>query len=187
MKLSKFVLVSNIGFFISGLTFGIRPNGFSQLGLMIFGACLFCIIVISLIKTIFLIRRNGLRELVPIIFSIFIVISSLFFGHYIRLQIFRLNLNAYKSAVDWVRTQEVSPNKTYVNLSPPERFSNITYAIHASKTEKCGLVVWFFWGSGFPVRHTMRIFVEDTVQDIECLGRYYGIRQFENNWYEATG
>jgi hypothetical protein len=187
MKLSKFFIVNNLGFFISAITFGVRSNVISQIGMIIFGILLFPLLLISIFKAFFTLRKNGIYVFVVPITSIILSILAVFIGHSIRFASFKMNLNRYQSAVEWVLEQDFPQDEMYINLTPPSKFSDITHAIHAKKSKECGIVVWFFWGSGFPVRHTVRIFTEQDSISHKCYGDYYNFRKLEEHWYEATG
>jgi len=187
MKIGRCVIFLWIAWFLSANAFTTRPNPIAQLGMIIFGLCLLGFIISSAISGIANIRSRGAKDLLPTLFSIIIIIAAPMLGFGLRSLIFRWNMPRYQTAAQWVEQQKFDSTSFYVNLNPPAEFSDLAYAIHASRTKDCGTVIWFFWGSGFPVKHTVRIYSpEESVTRAICLGDWHPARKLTEDWYEAS-
>jgi len=167
--------------------FATRPNPWWQLGVVAFGGCLLFIIPGWFLWAAFTVRRHGQSGFLVPLLSVAIFVGSILAGRGLRLLFFRWDLPRYEAAARWVEQHPFPADSSYVVLDPPSEFAHLAYAIHARRTPGCGTVVWFFWGSGFPLKHTVRIYSpQDSVVNRECLGEWHTPHKLAEHWYEAS-
>lgn len=187
MKIGKLVISLWVVYFCSAASFATRPHPMSQLAFMAFGLCLLFFIPGSFLWALLTVRRNGVRAFVVPVLSVIILIGSFVVGLAARHVFFQWDLPRYEAAAKWVEQQPLPADSSYINLEPPSEFAGLAGAIHAKRTPECGTVVWFFWGFGFPVKHTVRIYSpEDSVVNRKCLGEWRTPRKLAEHWYEAS-
>jgi len=140
--------------------FAYRPDVSTQFGSMLLIFYLFAVIVINFIG----IFTFGLRSCIPFAMSLLCVILlgySNSLGHRLRLHVFRQRLPQYEAAVPAVETQITDGPVFLKGEEVPKPFRHLAYWIHADKTEQNVLIVTFFWGGGFPVKHTAFAYISD--------------------------
>jgi hypothetical protein len=73
-------------------------------------------------------------------------------------------------------------------LDPPAEYADLAYIIHVRKNEECGLLIDFFWGGGFPVKHTVRRFasIPSFIERKECTKDWNRGRKLAEHWYELS-
>lgn len=107
-------------------------------------------------------------------------------GHVVRDWQFSRDMPRYSAAVTWASGRVASGN--LVVLEPPPEYADLAYVIHTRQSPECGLLIDFFWGAGFPVKHTVRRFASmpSFVQRKECTTNWTGARKLTDNWYELS-
>ena len=168
-------------------TFTARPKPFVQLGVMIFGLLLLALIFLGLVLGIKRIGLRGFRGLFVPALSLLLLIGAPLGGFGMRFLIFPRNLARYQAAADWVEKQDFGSEPIYVNFNLPTEFKDLADGIHAIRNPRCGTVIWFFWGGGFPVKHVVRIYSPtDSLDKADCLGDWRRPRKLAEHWYEAS-
>jgi hypothetical protein len=187
MKIGKPVIFLWLPYFCSSVAFAIRPNPLGQLGFMVFGFCLLCGIGGALIRAFLSVLRNGLKGFITPSLLVALLFAPLLIGKGVRLLFFKWDLPRYEAAAQWVERQPLTDDSLYVNLDPPAEFASLAYAIHRQHSPACGTVILFFWGSGFPLKHTVRMYSpQDSVVKRECLGDWHSPNKLAEHWYEAS-
>jgi uncharacterized protein with PQ loop repeat len=109
---------------------------------------------------------------------------GLFLGHSFREWNFNHNLERYNRAAKFASTQARDDQIVVVSL--PDEFSNLATTVHVHKSRECGLMVDFFWGGGFPVKHIVRRYAQNPeFTDIPaCRKSWSSGRQLTQHWFE---
>jgi hypothetical protein len=107
-------------------------------------------------------------------------------GHSVRDWQFSRDLPRYKAAAKWASSRAV-PGDTTV-LEAPAEYADLAYIIHVRSDKECELFVDFFWGGGFPVKHTIRRFASlpSFVERKQCTKDWARGRKLQENWYELS-
>jgi hypothetical protein len=92
----------------------------------------------------------------------------------------------YKAAAEWVEHQALSSEGSEIEL-PPE-YADLAYGVRGIRSAECGTVVTFWWGSGFPVKHTARVYspTGSFERSRDCRGHWSRGSLIDEHWYEAT-
>ena len=86
---------------------------------------------------------------------------SLNAGHNKREKVFAERLPQYEEAVR-VMGSKISGEPVFLKgKEVPKTYQHLAYWIHAKKDEGNVLVVTFFWGGGFPVKHSAFVYRSD--------------------------
>jgi len=142
---------------ISSYSFGYRPDLCSQIGGMLGYAYLFVMLIVSFIALFRFWEKHGLFSIIPFVILLLCFKAnaiSLKMGHDKRSEVFAELLPQYEEAV---RVMESKTSGGVVFLKGeevPEIYRHLAYWIHAKKDDENVLVVTFFWGGGFPLKHT---------------------------------
>lgn len=80
-------------------------------------------------------------------------------GRGLRTWLFQRDLPRYQAVADWAKTRAVAGES--VRVTAPPEFGDLAHAISVEALPGCGTVVDFWWGSGFPVKHSIRRYAED--------------------------
>lgn len=166
--------------------FAFRPTPGAQLHLML--ACL--LIFVAFIRLIEIgvslrWRRNPSKLILPAIVLLAGYLGGVA-GHQYRDFEFKQDLPKYQQAVGWVKGQPLEVNRE--NLTLPAEFQGLAYVVQAELGEECGFMVDFFWGAGFPVKHTVRRYIETSeyLAKPECHKGWRQGRKLADHWYELV-
>ncbi len=130
-------------------------------------------------------QRNPYGLIPPAIVLIAGCLGGLF-GHQYRDFVFKQDLPKYLQAVAWVKGQPLEVKRQ--NLSMPSELQDLAYVVQTEFGEECGFIVDFFWGAGFPVKHTVRRYLETTeyLAKPECRKGWRQGRELADHWYELV-
>ena len=187
MNVSVLVVGLWIAWFWAATTFVTRPTPLAQLAMMVTGLVLVVVTLYSFVAGFVRIRSSGLKGLLVPLISVLLIGAGPLCGFWLRSLIFDRQLSRWQAVAEWAERQTLeSPSHLNV-LNPPPEFSDLVYAVHAKRTEACGFVAWFFWGRGFPVKHTVRIYSPQDASELSgCFGEWWRVRQLRAHWYEAS-
>jgi hypothetical protein len=131
-------------------------------------------------------RERGLANLASCLLLVASFPTAVFLGHAIRNTIFSHELDRWNQAAVWVMTHNDPNGNTPIEL--PQRYADLAYAVHYEVNQSCGLVVDFFWGGGFPVKHTVRRYANNPswTEIRECRVGWRGGRRLSGRWYEIS-
>jgi hypothetical protein len=172
--------------FLSWCAFTTRPNPWVQLAAM-------ASVIVALIWLAKLAiqgslkwRERGARNLISCLLIIASFPLAVFCGQTTRSAIFSHNLDRWNQAVTWVTTHK-EPNRDNL-IELPSRYADLAYGVHYKHDKACGLMIDFFWGGGFPVKHTVRRYaVNPNWIDIkQCRTDWSRGRMISGNWYEIS-
>ncbi|QWP75832.1 hypothetical protein J5226_19810 [Lysobacter sp. K5869] len=107
-------------------------------------------------------------------------------GQGLRSWRFERDLPRYQALANWALRRAVAGESVRVPV-PPEA-GDLAHVIWVGDRPGCGKIVDFYWGLGFPVKHTVRRYVEipAMIEDDACRGDWArGIRRAEH-WFEAS-
>lgn len=187
MKYSKAVWVLSLASMCSIAAFAARPTMLKQLLAM--GAFLAAGLLFLICLGWALTREKGRRLRAAIVPAavLAVVPIGIELGHAIRDWQFQRDLPRYQAAAAWASTLAV-PGETVIVLPPPAAYADLTYGVHITQDETCGLVVDFFWGGGFPVKHTVRRYIADptSMQRKPCREGWRRGRQRAEGWFELA-
>jgi hypothetical protein len=132
-------------------------------------------------------RERGLTNLLSCLVIVLSFPLAIFVGHAIRAAVFSYNLERWNQAAKWV-TAHHEPNQD-APIKLPEAYSDLASIAHYRNQEPCGLTVDFFWGSGFPVRHSVRRYATNPewMQVAQCWRGWGSGRALTGDWYELSG
>jgi hypothetical protein len=103
----------------------------------------------------------------------------------VRDMAFRRDLPRYEKAAAWIRAKDIGGS----NIQIPSEWSDLAYRVWARRNGECGFRAYFFWGGGFPVKHTARVYAPSVslVERPDCqVSRWRRVRQLATNWYEVS-
>lgn len=108
-------------------------------------------------------------------------------GHAVRDRQFQRDLPRYQAAATWASALAV-PGDTVVVLPLPAAYADLAYAVHIRQDQACGVWVDFFWGGGFPVKHTVRRYAADpsSMERKPCREGWRRGRWRAQGWYELA-
>lgn len=180
------VLLFVAAVFVSWCSFATRPSGWTQLAAMISVlaalVCLFVLVVSGIARW----QERGIGSLISCALIIVSLPLAIYSGHAIRHLIFSYEQSRWNQAVTWVVSHETPNQDGRIRL--PSRYSDLAYAVHYGYDKTCGLRVDFFWGGGFPVKHTVRRYSNNAVwtRTKECYAGWAYGRSIADNWYEIS-
>ena len=169
---------------LSATYFASRPSGLGQLLVMLASLAALAALLQFVWTAITLWKHKDASKLISPSLVIVGFGLGLFLGSNFREWNFNHNLATYNKAAIWASTQ--AKNDEIVVLDLPHEFSNLGSVAHVHKNTRCGLMIDFFWGGGFPVKHIVRRFAERPgFTDIpECRESWSRGRQLADNWFE---
>lgn len=149
---------------ISLYSFGYRPDISSQLGGMLGGVYLFVMLVVSFIAIFKFWEKYSLFSVIPFVILLLCFKAgaiSLKAGHNKRENVFAERLPQYEEAVRVMESKIKGEPVFLKGKEVPEAYHHLAYWIHAEKYGGGVLVVTFFWGGGFPVKHSAFVYRSD--------------------------
>ncbi|WP_145985470.1 hypothetical protein [Marilutibacter maris] len=185
-KVRTSVWIFALGCFLSCLAFVARPNVWSQLMSMLFSLTALPWLAMLVIQGAIRWRERAVGNLV----SCLLIVASFQFaiscGHVVRDAVFRFQSDRWNRAVTWV-VRHNAPNGGRP-IALPDEYSDLAYGVHYRHDEACGLMVDFFWGGGFPVKHTVRRYAlnPDWVDIGQCRKSWSRGRALSGSWYEVS-
>jgi hypothetical protein len=173
--------------FISWCSFTARPNPGKQLAAMVSGFGAVVWLVALSVRGAIKWRERGLVNLVSFSLIVLSLPLAIFCGQVIRGAVFSYNLNRWNQAVAWVLAHNEPDRDGRIEL--PAEYSDLAYGVHYKNEDPCGLTVDFFWGSGFPVKHTVRRYATNPewIDMRKCWIGWRSGRVISGDWYELSG
>jgi hypothetical protein len=106
---------------------------------------------------------------------------------HLRSAMFAYDLPRYDAAVRWAATHAIIDQE--VRLVPIDQYRDLGSVIFVRNNTQCGLIVDFFWGESFPVKHWLRRYAAAPHQQSkkECRDNWYRVRPRTKFWSELTG
>jgi len=131
-------------------------------------------------------RTHGIHKLLSCLPLLAALPFAVFCGHAIRHAIFSHDIHRWNEAVEWVKAEN-KPNPDH-RIQLPLQYADLAYGVFYTDDDTCGLMIDFFWGGAFPVKHTVRRYApnpewSDTQQ---CRESWHNIRTLSGNWYEIS-
>lgn len=175
-----------LGCFLSCFAFVVRPNVWAQLASMLFLLVALPWLAMLVIQGAIRWRERAVGNLV----SCLLIVASFQFatscGHAVRDAVFHYQSARWNRAVTWVVRHRAPNGEGPIRL--PAEYSDLARAVHYRHSEACGLMVDFFWGGGFPVKHTVRRYAldPDWIETEACRKSWSRGRALSGNWYEIS-
>ena len=186
MRFRKFTWLLIAICFVSCFAFAARPSVWMQLASMI--SLLAAIIYIGMLFVLAITkwRDQALVNLLSCLLIVLSVPAAIFSGHKFRSMIFSYNLDRWNQAVVWVVSHNRPNQDRPIQL--PDQYSDLARGVHYKYEKSCGLMVDFFWGGGFPVKHTVRRYASNPkwVDIKQCGVDWSRGRTLSGNWYEIS-
>ncbi|MHC4624072.1 MAG: hypothetical protein ACYS4W_09250 [Planctomycetota bacterium] len=163
-----------------------RPDSLIQLGCMLLGFYVLAIIIINVIGIF------QLESFIPVGISLLCVILIILankIGHRARLYVFQQRLPQYEEAVRVMESKIVDKPVFLQGDSVPEEYRHLAYWIHAEINEQNVLVVTFFWGGGFPAKHTAFAYISDgriPEKDPDFKRECPYVSRINENWFKVA-
>lgn len=172
--------------FIAWCAFAARPNVWVQLASMATVAAALFWLIALLVQGVVKWREHGITNLVSSLLIIVVFPLAVLCGQAIRSAVFSYEVDRWNQAVTWVATNKKPNSGNPIDLPPP--YSDLAYGVHYRHDDACGLTIDFFWGGGFPVKHTVRRYaVNPKWIDIEeCQRGWSRGRVISERWYEIS-
>lgn len=166
--------------------FAARPSGWTQLASMMSASIALVWIAVLAIQGLTKRRERGISSLVSSLLIIAAFPLAVISGGLFRDAIFSYNIDRWNEAVTWVTANHHPNHNSSIKL--PRQYANLAYGVHYKQNEECGLTVDFFWGGGFPVKHTVRRYAvnPDWMDVMECRKGWSRGRSLQGNWYEIA-
>lgn len=103
---------------------------------------------------------------------------------HLRSAMFSYDLPRYDAAVRWAATHAIVDQE--VRLVPREQYRDLGKVIFVRNNAQCGLIVDFFWGEGFPVKHWIRRYAAAPQLQFKetCRETWYRVRPRTQYWSE---
>lgn len=174
------------GWLVAAVLFVNRPTGSRQLTAMIMG-----FVVVGLFFSSCLWGIAGWRGLrwrgltVPAV-SVAVLLAGPIIGVTLRHWTLWWDLGRYRDAAEWVERQPLGNEPTSIHL-PPE-YSDLAYVTWASQGDECGTLIEFWWGGGFPGKHTARVYssTDSIFERGGCRGHWSRVSPIADQWYEVS-
>ena len=172
--------------FLTWCAFASRPNSCVQLAAMFSGAIAIVLVAVLLFQAALKWRERGLLNLVSCVLIVVAFPLAAAFGKTIRSAVFTYNLDRWHQAVIWI-TAHNRPNQVNI-IKLPSLYSDLASVVHYTHDKRCGLMIDFFWGGGFPVKHTVRRYaVKPDWMDLKaCRTDWSRGRMISGRWYEIS-
>lgn len=131
-------------------------------------------------------REYALQNLVSCLLIILTFPLAVLGGQAIRTAVFSHEIGRWHNAVAWVATHSKPNQESRIEL--PSLYSDLAYGVHYRHDDACGLTIDFFWGAGFPVKHTVRRYAVDPewINIKECQTGWSRGRMISERWYELS-
>lgn len=172
--------------FISWCAFATRPSPWVQLAAMASALAALIALVAFAIQGAIKWRERGLTNLLSCLLVALSFPTAVLLGQEIRSKIFSHNLDRWNQAVTWVTTHKAPNSGAPIEL--PSQYSDLAYGVHYNTDKSCGLTVDFFWGGGFPVKHSVRRYATNPewIDMKQCRSNWSRGRGLSGNWYEIS-
>ena len=166
------------------------PTGLSQLISM----ASLCLLLVTLPVTLFYAWRHRAggpaRAAIPLVACLVAVpIGGALGARYRSLDFEYRRLPAYESVVRKIDSGELTAGA--IKETPPE-IDGLAYMIHVHDDAPGGLMVEFFWGGGFPVKHLVYIYrasglppPTSTNWELKSYCEWSRPRRLNDNWFAA--
>lgn len=166
--------------------FAARPSGLGQLAVMVGGLAAIIHFLGSTWRAVLGFRKSGALGFVAPTAILIAVPLGVLFGGAARETIFEHTLSRYVAASEWASARAL-PNEVVV-AHPPAEYSDLATIIHIRKNDACGLMIDFFWGGGFPVKHVVRRYapLAAAVELPQCREGWYRGSELAPSWYELS-
>lgn len=186
MRISKGTWILAGICFGSCCAFATRPNTLVQLVVMASTLAALIALAILGIQGAIKWRERGLANLLSCLLIVLSFPAGVLVGQAIRSSIFAHDLARWNQAAAWVIANK-APNAG-ASMELPPQFSDLAHLVHYKTDESCGLMIDFFWGGGFPVKHTVRRYATNPEwMDIrECQAHWSRGRHLAGDWYEIS-
>ena len=137
-------------------------------------------------RALFRWREQRLKGFIAPLMALVAIPLGVAIGHAVRDWQFSRDLPRYNAAAAWATSRAV-PGETAA-LDLPAEYADLAYIIHVRRDKECGLLIDFFWGGGFPVKHTVRRFASmpSFVEQKQCTKDWARGRKRAENWYELS-
>lgn len=178
--------VSGLLCLIGAAAFAARPTPLGQLLSMFALVLTAALLVVFVGRAIWHWRKLGLPSLLAPALLLAALPLGAHIGRSLRAWQFQRDLPRYQVAADWAKSQAVVGTSVRVAL-PPEA-ADLAYATFVEARPSCGTVVDFYWGSGFPVKHTVRRYAENPASfgQPQCLEDWTIRRRRAEHWVEMA-
>lgn len=175
-----------------GVNFGVwcvfaaRPNPWVQFAAMGMSLVALVTIMLLIIQGVVKWREHGWVNLVSCLLIVASFSLAALSGNAVRKAVFQHNLDRWNRAAVWVMTHHEANEDMPIKLPPP--YSRIAYVVWYRYDKPCGLMIDFVWGSGFPVKHTVRRYATDPawIDKAQCHKDWSRGRVLSGNWYEIS-
>lgn len=179
LKSLALLIFSNLGLgvamFMISLADAYRPDSLLMFGFMALSFYWLLFIVFNIIG---LFRFESLIPLALSVLTVIAVVYSVGTGHRLRYHVFQRRLAQYQEAVNVIDQLIEDESLLLYGDEIPEQFRHLAHRISAERKNDV-LAVTFFWGGGFPAKHTAFSYVSSG----SVLGKDSG---FAYNWPHAT-
>jgi hypothetical protein len=172
--------------FVAWCAFTARPNVWAQLASMSAVIAALFWLVVLVVQGAIRWREKGLQNLVACLLVIAVFPAAVLCGKAIRSAVFDYQLDRWNRAVTWVTTTHLPNQGDLIRLPAP--YSDLAYGVHYTHDEDCGLMIDFFWGGGFPVKHTVRRYAANRkwLAAEQCTAGWSRGREIGGRWYEIS-
>ena len=186
MRVRKITWVFVAFLFVITCAFAARPNAWLQLAAMLALLTALVYLVTLLTHGAIRWREHGLVNVISCLLVALSIPAAVLLGHSVRSAAFSYNLERWNRAVIWVVSHK-QPNSDGPIELPPQ-YEDLAYGVHYTTDQLCGLTVDFFWGGGFPVKHTVRRYATkpEWIDMKQCRKDWSRGRHLTGNWYEIS-
>jgi len=125
---------------------------------------LFLMLIVSFIAIFRFWERHNFFGVIPFVILLLCFKASaisLKTGHDKRLAVFTERLAQYEEAVQVMQSKINGEPVFLKGEEVPETYQHLAWWIHAEEDKQDVLVVTFFWGGGFPVKHSAFVYRSD--------------------------
>lgn len=152
-----------LAFCLAQYDFGCRPNALSQLGGMFLFLCLIVMIIVDFIGVFLFWGKHGFLVFAPLVIPLLCFKAGsacLNFGHNRRLEVFEERLPQYEEVVHLMDSELKNERIFWGAEQIPRQYRHLAYRIYGERKRDVLRVV-FFWGSGFPVKHSAFAYISN--------------------------
>jgi hypothetical protein len=175
------------GWLVASFLFATHPTAGRQLLVFVFLVASIALVVVasctSLVRWLRSLRPGWMLPLGSALWIVMGALLGIGIARPLRSwTFFHRDLARYEQAAAWIEAQGVGGGDIHL----PGEYADLAYRVWARKTEQCGQMIHFFWGDGFPVKHTARVYAPNValIENRQCRGPWPYARRLTESWYE---
>jgi len=186
MRISNWTWLVISACFISWWGLAARPSADWQLASIASCIAAFFSLVTLVIRGALKWRERGLVDLISCLLIVAACPAGVAIGRMVRGVVLSHDIDRYNAAAKWVAAHNRPDSSNLVHLPP--QYGDLAYGVNYERDDVCGIMIDFYWGGGFPVKHIVRRYATNPgwVRVEKCHKDWERIHPVSDNWYEIA-